>query len=177
MQKNRTALAAGILALALVVGGFALYNNQKASKAPEVSSYTDEPSTAVSATPQDSDDAAATDDTDTTDTTTTTTDNKSTDTKTTDNKTTDTKTDTTTMTVPETHQVKEGETLRDIANRYYHNPIYSADIERLNELDNPNHITVGKVLKLPRPEELNNAPATAPKAEQTDDTSDTMPVH
>lgn len=166
MYKNRTAVAAGILALALVVGGIALYSNRDAQKAPETAEQidTDEPTVPASATP---DDTETTDNTDGTENPTTTT---------TDNTDNNTSTPTTTTTVPETYTVQQGDTLRDIANRFYGDPDYSGDIERVNELENPNNIPVGKVLNMPRPEEL-NAPATAPQTEKTDDNADNTPMH
>lgn len=178
MQKNRNAVAAGILALALVVGGFALYSNRTAQKAPETTAHSeiDEPSTAASANP---------DDTDTTDTTTntdnTTGDTKTTDTPaaTTDNKTTTTGSTTSKTTVPETYTVMKGDTLRDIAKKYYGDPVYAGDIERVNELPDANSIPVGKVLKMPRPDELNNTTNTNTdtKTEQNDTKADTTPTH
>lgn len=56
--------------------------------------------------------------------------------------------------VPETHVVQPDETLYAISMKYYNNHIYAGDIERLNEMKNPDHIVVGTVLKLPRPDML-----------------------
>jgi len=56
--------------------------------------------------------------------------------------------------VPATHVVAPGETLRDISLKYYGDPVYAGDIEALNNLADPNHIEVGQILQLPRPEDL-----------------------
>jgi nucleoid-associated protein YgaU len=165
MQKNRTAVAAGILALALIVGGFALWNNQKATDAPVTAEnpMPGDTSTTVSTTPDGTD---VTDEPTTTDTTGTTT---STEPKTGETTTTDTKDgNTSSTTIPATHTVKANETLRDIAKQYYGDPIYSADIERVNNIEDANKIMAGSTLKLPKREELNNTtPTTAPATNDT----------
>lgn len=182
MLKNRTAVAAGIIALVLFVGGLALYNNQQANKLPEAAmNPSDEPTTSASTTPADpeeSDKPAAGDNNETSGKGSST-DGK-TDTKPNDksnDKSSDKTSSGATTTVPATHTVVRGDTLRDIAQRYYGNAVYSGDIERMNELPDPNNIPVGKVLKLPRPDELNNAPATAPKADSTGEGTDDTPIH
>jgi len=58
------------------------------------------------------------------------------------------------LTVPATHVVAAGETLRDISLKYYGDPVYAGDIEALNQLEDPNQIMVGQILQLPRPEDL-----------------------
>lgn len=58
------------------------------------------------------------------------------------------------LTVPATHVVAPGETLRDISQKYYGDPVYAGDIEALNQLEDPNQIMVGQILELPRPEDL-----------------------
>lgn len=58
------------------------------------------------------------------------------------------------LTVPATHVVAAGETLRDISLKYYGDPVYAGDIEALNQLEDPNMIMVGQILQLPRPEDL-----------------------
>lgn len=56
--------------------------------------------------------------------------------------------------VPESHEVKAGETLSSIAQQYYGNSAYAGDIEALNDLENPDRLEVGQKLMLPRPEAL-----------------------
>jgi nucleoid-associated protein YgaU len=56
--------------------------------------------------------------------------------------------------VPETYVVAQGETLRDIAQRFYGDPVYSADIETMNSIKDPDKIMAGDTLKLPSPESL-----------------------
>lgn len=172
MQKNRTAVAAGILALALIVGGFALWNNQKATDAPVTAEnpMPGETSTTVDTTPNGTD---VTDEPATTDEPGTTT---STDTKTETTTSTDVKEgNTSSTTIPDTHTVKANETLRDIAKHYYGDPIYSADIERVNNIEDANKIMAGSTLKLPKRSELNSTtPATAPV--NNENNADTNPA-
>lgn len=177
MQKNRTAVAAGILALALIVGGFALWNNQKATDAPVTveNPMPGDTSNTVSNTPDGTD---VTDKPVTTDTTDTTTANA---TKPDETKSADTKGgSTSSTTIPETHTVKANETLRDIAKHYYGDPIYSADIERVNKIEDANRIVTGSTLKLPRRDELNDTkPAAAPVNDDTnkaENKADTNPA-
>lgn len=170
MKKN--AVAAGILALAVLMGGFALYKTQTAQKAPASAgtAYTDEPAVAASTTPTDTETAATTDEKVTTDSKSTTTS--------TNTKTSGTTPATPAKSVPETHTVTKGETLRDIAKHYYGDPVYSGDIERVNNLNDPNNIPVGKVLNLPRPNELNSTPAATYEAGKApDDATGGMPTH
>ncbi|MDF2629699.1 MAG: hypothetical protein K0R39_3530 [Symbiobacteriaceae bacterium] len=166
MLKNRNAVAAGILALALIVGGFALWNNQKATDTPVAA--TENP------VPGDTSTSANTDPTGTDVTNEPGTANEPATPATTDNtpgagQSTEPNT-AATNTIPATHTVKANETLRDIAMHYYGDPIYSADIERVNNIEDANHIVVGTELKLPKREELNDTTPTTAPASGTNET-------
>lgn len=56
--------------------------------------------------------------------------------------------------LPDFHVVRSGETLSEISRHYYGSHIYAGDIERLNQLANPNHLLVGQRLQLPAPESI-----------------------
>ena len=143
-NKNRTAMAIGVVLLAVVVGAFALWtgNRNNAAKAPEQGtelnvnaspdthlSGTETPDTDVAAADEPAQPASGTNITPAA--------------------------NTATNTVPATYTVKEHDTLRSIAQHFYNNPDYSAYIEVANEMDDPNDIKVGQELKMPSMEEIN----------------------
>jgi nucleoid-associated protein YgaU len=130
-------VAAAAVALAVIVGGVAMWaNSRSTAKAPEQQEATlrhEEGSTAAAVTPEKKDaaEAAAGEATLPATSTSVTTDNAG-------------------ATVPESHIVQPGETLRSIAEHYYHNKAYSGDIEAFNNLDDPDHIKPGDKLMLPK---------------------------
>jgi nucleoid-associated protein YgaU len=163
-MKNRFIVAVVALAAALAVGSYALWNNsQKVSKTPEVTSSTldGEQAAPASTTPG------------TTGTTSTDTTTKPVGTETNKQGSSDAKTQgEKAVTVPETYTVAQGDFLRTIAEKFYGDAAYSADIERLNQLDNPDVLRPGQVLNMPRPDQLNTA-ASAPSPAKSDTKTDT----
>jgi nucleoid-associated protein YgaU len=143
--NKKTAMALGALLLAVVVGGFALWSANRADKAPEVGQQQLSPeagSTVEEGTSKtDADQVTQSVDEPSKPATSTSV----------------TSPVTGGSTVPESHVVKPNETLREIAKHYYNDPMYSADIEALNHLDNPNQIKAGDTLMLPRPADLNKS--------------------
>lgn len=142
-NKNRTAMAIGVVLLAVVVGAFALWtgNRNNAAKAPEQGTElnvkaspetnlggTESPAAAATAESEELAQPASG---------TNMTPAASADTQ-----------------IPATYTVKEHDTLRSIAQQFYNNPDYSAYIETANEMDDPNDIKVGQELKMPTKEEI-----------------------
>ena len=48
------------------------------------------------------------------------------------------------------YTVKEGDTLYDIANKYYGNGIYYEEIANRNKIEDPDHLVEGTVIRLPK---------------------------
>jgi nucleoid-associated protein YgaU len=148
-NKTRTTLAIIAVALAVVVGAFALWsgNGNEAAKAPETAAdtlpATDDPTATLNGTT----DAATTETTTDTADATTAEDEEA-------QPVSGTTIAPVAAEVPETHTVNKGETLRDIAQMYYNNPDYSGYIEAFNELENPNDIKAGDTIKLPKKDGL-----------------------
>lgn len=142
-------VAATAIVMAVIVGGVALWsNNRAAEKAPEQQEATLKPETGsadVGTAPSSAqgDQATAGEQAVPVSGTAMTNDTTAT-------------TATTATSVPESHVVKPGETLRSIAEYYYHNKAYSGDIEAFNNLDDPDHIKPGDTLLLPKPETLSH---------------------
>ncbi|HLN64939.1 MAG TPA: LysM peptidoglycan-binding domain-containing protein [Symbiobacteriaceae bacterium] len=142
-NKNRTAMAIGVVLLAVVVGAFALWtgNRNNAAKAPEQGTELNvnaSPETNLSGT--DSTEPAATAETE-----------EQAQPASGTNMTPAASAETQ---IPATYTVKEHDTLRSIAQQIYNNPDYSAYIEAANEMDDPNDIKVGQELKLPTTDEI-----------------------
>jgi 5'-nucleotidase/UDP-sugar diphosphatase len=139
-SKNRAAITAGAIVLALAVGGYALWSANRGAKSTQ-----QQPVAGSDYAPLAGDDTNTTAGTDTTPNTGETATG------------TETGSETATTapgTVPEYHTVAAGDTLYDISRRYYNTHIYAGDIEALNHLENPDHLPVGQQLKLPRLEDL-----------------------
>jgi nucleoid-associated protein YgaU len=151
-SPKKTVVALGAVLLALAVGGFALWSANRSHKAPDTAQTQQlSPDTGAAAADGTDKQTATNDGTDEAATPASGTSVTSPAGGTTTTTTTAT---TPAGTIPEYHVVQVGETLRDIAQHYYNDPIYSADIEALNNLDNPNMIKPGDKLMLPKKDDL-----------------------